>query len=118
MRTIRRETSNRLGLIDALRGILVAGGNNHAEWSPAHAFAVGDAAVGVKVLENLWAEMGPKPVAPDLDLFWKQLGVPLAPDSPFDDTANEASIRKAISAPPAAPACEARVPTSSPPPGQ
>lgn len=115
---IRRQTSNRLGLVDALRGILTAGGNNHAEWSPAHAFAVGDAAVGTKVLEELWAEMGPRPMAPDLDLLWKQLGVPHALDAPFDDTAPEASIRKAISAAPPAPACVAGVPTSAPPQGQ
>ncbi len=119
---IRRQTSNRLGLIDALRGILAAGGNNQAEWSPAHTFAIGDAAVGVKVLEELWAEMGPKPMAPDLDLFWKQLGVPHDPASdssnaPFDDTAPEASIRKAISTAPNRPACEAAVPILSPPRG-
>jgi len=115
---IRRQTSNRLGLVDALRGILAAGGNNEVEWSPARAFAVGDEAVGLKVLEELWAEMGPKPMAPDLDLFWKRLGVPSERDAPFDDAAPEASIRKAISAAPPATACQALVPTSPPPKGQ
>ncbi len=102
---IRRQTANRLGLVDALRGILGQGGNNEVEWSPARAFAVGDAAIGLKVLEELWAEMGPKPMAPDLDLFWKRLGVPSARDAPLDDAAPEAAIRKAISTAPPAPAC-------------
>jgi hypothetical protein len=106
---IRRNTMNRLGLIDALRGILAAGGNHEAEWTPAHAFAVGDAAVGPRVLEDLWAEMGPKAMAPDLDRMWKRLGVPTVAGAPFDDAAPEASIRKAISSPPPPPAC---MPTS------
>ena len=96
---IRRQTSNRLGLIDALRGILaVQGGNNHASGSPAHTFAVGDALVGVRALEEPWAEMGsPANGFPTSTCSWKQLGVPHDPVShsnsaPFDDKAHEASI--------------------------
>jgi hypothetical protein len=113
---IRRRTQNRMGLIDALRGILASGGNDEAEWTPTRAFAVGDAATGVPVLQELWAEMGPKPDAPHLDLLWKRLGVPRAHDAPFDDTAPDTAIRKAIGAPPPKPACGGVVPDADRPP--
>jgi hypothetical protein len=106
---IRRQTNNRFGLIDALRGILAAGGNNEVEWTPARTFAAGDAATGVPVLQQLSAEMGPHPVTPDLALFWQRLGVPRSKSDPLGNDAPDAHIRTAISNTPAIPACSPEV---------
>lgn len=72
---IRERTHNRLGLQDALRAIVHAGGNLSVHWSLQHALAVGDKAVGVPVLTELYAQMRDQPVTPDLDNLWRQLGV-------------------------------------------
>jgi hypothetical protein len=94
---IRKATSNRLGLQDAMRGVLAAGGNVEADWPIERILSVADKAVGVDVLTRLHAQMGPKPVAPDLDALWRDLGLRLQGGSvEFDDTAPLAAIRKAI----------------------
>jgi hypothetical protein len=96
---IRERTHNRYGLQDALKGILAAGGNIQTEGSIGQALAAGDEAVGVPVLEELYAEMKDKPVNVDLDALWKKLGVIYRDGKvSFDDQAPEADIRKAITA--------------------
>jgi hypothetical protein len=101
---IRRRTNNRYGLKDSLRAILQAGGNLATTWEVERALGVGDAAVGVTVLEELYAGWRNKSVAPDLKALWQELGV-----RPFDDgvqladTAPLAAIRRAITQPPAEP---------------
>ncbi len=72
---IRRETKNRMGLQDALRGILNAGGNMMHDWQVEEAFRAGDRATGTHVLMNLYSEMRDKPVKSDLQKLWEQLGV-------------------------------------------
>src|SRR5207249_11869616 len=54
---IRRRTQGRRGLVDALRGILAAGGNDQTDWSIERALHEGDRAVGVPVLEELYRTM-------------------------------------------------------------
>jgi hypothetical protein len=94
---IRKATSNRLGLQDAMRGVLSAGGSVEVDWPIERILSVADKAVGVDVLTRLHAQMGPKPVAPDLDALWRDLGLKLQGGSvEFDDTAPLAAIRKAI----------------------
>lgn len=94
---IRHLTHNRLGLRDALRGIVHAGGNVTADWSLEHTLAVGDQAVGVAVLTNLYNEMKATPVVPDLDSLWHSLGVEERDGVvTFDDSAPWASARQAI----------------------
>ena len=96
---IRERTHNRYGLQDALKGILAAGGNIQTEGPIEQALAAGDKAVGVPVLEELYAEMKDKPVDVDLDALWKKLGVVYQDGKiSFDDKAPEADIRKAITA--------------------
>ncbi len=59
--------------------------------------ATGDKATGVPVLTELYNEWSAKPVTPDLNALWKQLGV--VSDGKmvrFDDSALLASARKAI----------------------
>jgi len=94
---IRKATSNRLGLQDAMRGVLAAGGSVEVDWPIERILSVADKAVGVDVMTRLHAQMGPKPVAPDLDALWRDLGLRLQGGSvEFDDTAPLAAIRKAI----------------------
>ena len=96
---IRKRTGNRLGLQDAMRGVLAAGGNHEKDWSIDRVLATADKAVGVDVLTKLHNEMGSKPVTPDLAGLWRDLGLrPQGESLEFDDTAPLAAIRKAITA--------------------
>ena len=98
---IRERTSNRMGLQDALRAIVAAGGNVQVSWDVRRTLAIGDKATGTNVLLELYDEMRNTPVTPDLAGLWKRLGVKLTRDSvEFDDGAPLAGIRKAITAPP------------------
>jgi len=97
---IRKRTGNRLGLQDAMRGVLAAGGNHEKDWTLARVLSTADDAVGGEVLTRLHDEMGPKPVTPDLAALWRDLGVKMQGDTVgFDDTAPLAAIRKAITEP-------------------
>jgi hypothetical protein len=97
---IRKRTSNRFGLQDAMRGVIAAGGNHEVDWPIDRILATADKAVGVDVLTRLHEQMGSKPVAPDLDGLWRDLGLRLQGESlDFDDTAPLAAIRKAITQP-------------------
>ena len=97
---IRRQTNNSKGLEHALRGILDAGGDIRKEWNLQDVLAVGDLAVGVSVLQPLYAKMKDKPVNVDLAILWAQLGV--QSDGAmvrFDDSATLAAVRRAITMP-------------------
>jgi hypothetical protein len=96
---IRKQTSNKFGLQDAMRGVITAGGNHEVDWSIDRILATADKAVGVNVMTRLHDQMGPKPVSPDLDGLWRDLGLRIQGESlVFDDTAPLAAIRKAITA--------------------
>src|SRR5271169_2036967 len=72
---IHRETGNKKGLGDALRGILNAGGDIRYDWELEKALTVGDKATGVPVLQNLYAKMKDQPYDVDLPALWTQLGI-------------------------------------------
>lgn len=72
---IRKQTKNKKGLEDALRAILEAGGDIRQDWEIEKALKAGDQAVGLDVLEKLYAEWKDKPVQVDLAAMWKELGV-------------------------------------------
>jgi predicted metalloprotease with PDZ domain len=94
---IRKRTSNRLGLRDALRGVITAGGSHEVDWSIERILSTADKAVGVDVLIHLHNEMGPKSVKPDLDRLWRDLGLRFQGGRfNFDDAAPLAAIRDAI----------------------
>jgi len=94
---IRKATGNRLGLRDAMRGVIAAGGSHEQDWPIERVLATADKAVGVDVLTRLHNEMGAKPVTPDLAGLWRDLGLRLRGEAlEFDDTAPLAAIRKAI----------------------
>ena len=103
---IREQTHNRLGLQDALRAILNAG-SIEIDSTPEAAFAIGDKAVGGRVLQDFYAAVRDAPVQQDLPALWNKLGVHPSPKGTviYDDKAPDAAIRKAIFAP--HPACKA-----------
>jgi hypothetical protein len=94
---IRKRTNNRMGLQDALRGVLAAGGNHEEDWSIERVLSTADKGVGVDVLTKLHDEWGSKPMAPDLDALWRDLGLRVRDGGiDFDDSAPLAAIRMAI----------------------
>jgi len=100
--TLREQTHNRLGLQDALRAIMNAGGTIDQDWTIQKTLAAGDAGTGTHVLEEMYGRMADAPVTIDLDGIWNKLGVVRRGNGVrFDDTAPEAAIRIAITRTPA-----------------
>jgi hypothetical protein len=96
---IHRRTGNRFGLQDALRAIAKAG-NMLSDWPLTRALKVGDDAVGVPVLTELYNKMKDAPVDPNLTQLWQRLGVKVTGDSvAFDTNAPDASIVASIMKP-------------------
>jgi len=96
---IRRASGGKLGLQQALQGVLAAGGHYGEDWSTAKFLGVADTAVGQTRLADLYGEMKDKPVPVDLDALWRELGVVQTPGAKavrFDDAAPDASLRRAI----------------------
>jgi hypothetical protein len=96
---IRRRTDNRRGLPDALRAILAAGNIETSAELPA-ALEIGDRAIGVPVLGELYARMKDTASPVDLEALWRELGVRANGDRmTLDDAAPLAAMRRAITAP-------------------
>jgi hypothetical protein len=94
---IRRRTQLRFGLQDALRAVLRESGGLAAEWPIERVLHSGDAAVGTRTLEDLYAQMKDTPVAPDLMTLWRELGVlPQGDSVMLSDSAPLAEVRHAI----------------------
>jgi hypothetical protein len=94
---IRRQTQNKKGLQDALRGILDAGGNITNDWELTKALKVGDQATGTTVLTDLYNQMKDKAVTVNLQEKWKQLGIEWDGSAVhLRDDAPESAIRRAI----------------------
>ncbi|MGB6961761.1 MAG: hypothetical protein WBF01_15265 [Candidatus Acidiferrum sp.] len=96
---IRKQTKNKKGLEDALRGVLDAGGDIRDDWDIEKALKIGDQAVGLDVLEKLYSEWKDKPVQVDLQAMWKELGVEVGADGAtvtLNNDAPSAPIRRAI----------------------
>jgi predicted metalloprotease with PDZ domain len=94
---IHRQTGNKKGLDDALRGILEAGGNIAQDWELQKALSAGDHATGVNVLISLYDKMKDQPSSVDLDALWKELGIERDGKSVhFVESAPLASTRQAI----------------------
>lgn len=96
---IRKQSGNRLGLQDALRGVLAAGGNHDTRWPIERVLKTADRTTGLTVFSDLYAKMATKPFAPDLDALWYDLGVVRTPSGvEFDNSRSLAAIRAAITA--------------------
>ncbi len=94
---IRQRTHNHLGLQDALRAIVAAGGTIDHNWDLPQALAVGDRATNTHVLTDLYAQWKDKPIQYDLPALWDQLGVLSTPNGvELSGSAPLADIREAI----------------------
>jgi hypothetical protein len=94
---IRQRTVNTRGLQDALRAIVAAGGTMAVAWSLPRALQVGDQAVGVPVLIDLYERMKARPVEINLVDLWQRLGVEGRGDTVvLHDDAPLAAVRRAI----------------------
>jgi hypothetical protein len=96
---IRRQTQNKKGLQDALRGILNAGGDMRENWELEKALNVGDRATGTDVLMKLYERMRNSSTETDLAALWRELGIREEDGTvQFQDDAPLAAIRKSITA--------------------
>jgi len=96
---IRQSTQNRSSLDDALRAILLRGGDVSVRWELARVLEVGDQATGVSVLRELHQKMGSQPYPVDLQALWKKVGVRMQSNKVvFDDDAPLASLRRSMTA--------------------
>ena len=94
---IHQRTHNRLGLQDAMKAVLRASGGLPTDWDINKVLATADAAVGVPVMSELYAQMKDRPFAPDLPALWRSLGIDADGDSVrLNDQAPLAAIRTAI----------------------
>jgi len=97
---IRKKTKNRFGLRDAMSAVLRGSGGVSFEWPIERVLKTGDEATGTTVLQDLYAQMKDKPMTPDMDDLWRQLGIRQRGDEvEFLDDAPLAATRKAIMAP-------------------
>jgi len=97
---IRSLSHGRFALDDCLRAILAAGGDGSQEWSLERTLAIGDAAVHLTVLEDLYRTLGFHAVTEDLPALWARLGVAERHGRMlYDDQAPWAEIRVALTRP-------------------
>ncbi len=101
---IRKRTGNQRGVRDAIRAIFNAGGTLAVDWTPEKALKIGDDAVGVPVLSQLFPTWRTTAVSPDLDSLWQSLGIEAkGPATRLVNEAPLAEIRRAITAQPPTP---------------
>jgi hypothetical protein len=89
---MRRRSGNRIGLQDALRGVLASGGSYAVRWPVRRVLEAADAASGQATLVELYSMLKDCPAAVDLDALWRDLGVA----GGLDDGAPLAAVRRAI----------------------
>jgi len=94
---IRKRSDGKMGLEQALRGVVAAGGNIGVEWPISRVIAAADKGTGVPVFRELYDRMKDTPAPVDLQAIWKKLGVRMHDGKvTFDDTAPLAATRRAI----------------------
>ena len=96
---LRKRSDNRIGLPDALRGLVAGGGNYAASWPLQRILDTADAATGYTVLNDLHRQMKHRalPTAADLEQLWRDLGVSQSNGvMRWNDAAPLAAIRRAI----------------------
>ncbi|HEY3742905.1 MAG TPA: hypothetical protein VGL53_23825, partial [Bryobacteraceae bacterium] len=98
---IRKRTSNKKGLEQALRGILKNAGSIQDDSEMEPVLAAGDKATGTTVLTDLYNQMKDQPHPVNLDELWKSLGVSWHAGGHvvYDDKAPLAATRRAIVTP-------------------
>jgi hypothetical protein len=97
---IRKKTANRLGLRDAMRAVLLQTGGVAFDVPIDRVLKIGDEATNTTVLQDLYAQMKDKPVSPDLEELWRQLGIELrGKNVELKDDAPLTATREAIMKP-------------------
>ena len=96
----RKRSGNRIGLQQAMRGVVIAGGTHDQDWPIDQILRTADEATGLHVMEELHQRMGAQYYAVDLPRLWAELGIRATTPISFDDAAPLAGIRKAITATP------------------
>lgn len=97
---IRKRTGNRLGLEDALRGVLASGGSIARIWRFDRLLDTADASIGTSVFRSIDDEMGRVPWTIDLPRLFRDLGVVKVGDAvSFIEDAPLAAIRRSITEP-------------------
>jgi hypothetical protein len=97
---IRRRTGNRLGLEDAVRGVLASGGSVAHVWSFTRLLDTADGAVGVPVMARMHDEMRRGAWAVDVPRVLRDLGVVVhGNEVTLVDDAPLAAVRRAITEP-------------------
>jgi hypothetical protein len=98
---IRTRSANKVGLQDAMRGVLAAGGTHDKDWPIDRILSLADKAVGPTVLAELYEKMGRNAYRPDLNQLWNDLGVIDDPSGArFNEGAPLAAVRRAITTAP------------------
>lgn len=96
---MRKRSNNRVGLQDALRGLVASGSHYGVALNLEETLKRADQATGMAVLAELYAGMKDKPVTPDLPQLWKDLGVEIVGRSvSLRDDAPLSAVRRAITA--------------------
>ncbi len=90
---IRQRSEGRLGLQQALQGVLAGGGGYHVAWPVERILATADASVRQTTLAELHRRLGPHAERIDLETLWRELGVE---DGRLRDDAPLAAVRRAI----------------------
>jgi len=94
---IRKRTKNRCGLEHALRAIANEGGTAASDWNAAKSLRVGDEAVGVTVLQELYDQMSETPKSVDTKKLLSSLGVErVGRKTVLNEQAPLAAIRRSI----------------------
>lgn len=94
---IRHQTDNAKSLQDALRAIVASGYNMTVSGNMREILEVGDRAIGVTTLTELYDAMRAKPYPRELESLWSALGVAESDGRVmYDDAASLASIRRAL----------------------
>lgn len=94
---IRKRSKNRIGLEDALRGIVADGGNYSKAWPLENTLKIADAATGLTVLTDLHTQLKDNGNPPDLATLWRDLGISIVEGKlRLRDDAPLSAIRKAI----------------------
>lgn len=94
---LRKRSNNRVGLQDALRGVVKRGGNYGVSWPLKQTIRTADEATGLTVLSELYDRMKNNPNPPDLAGVWRDLGILNAKgEVTLSDDAPLVAIRRAI----------------------
>jgi hypothetical protein len=97
---IRKQTGNRLGLEDALRGVLASGGSIARIWGFDRLLDTADASVGALVFRPMHEGMGRAAWTVDLPRLFRELGVVVRGDEiTLVDDAPLAAVRRSITEP-------------------